>query len=611
MMNSAYNYYVADEQEYNGYLYVVGDCNSAAFGTLYLTLWAINLSNMAVTDQVTSIAVGSATVTPELINVVNGNLWVTFPGSSYIYEYSSALTQMGSFAFSDTSAGCMVTDGTYIYSVSSSSSSDYVWTFQAGTGQNQDYNEGVACQANYPQSAVYNNGYLYLTSYSDDDIVAFSTSGMQLLISESVTATGLDSVILNNAGSELYVGSDNGYVTEIPVSSIPTPAPTATPTPTPTPTTTPTPTMTPILPVMPTNGWTVANGASSINAVSTTGWEYGSEPFMLVFPEGPVANTYNVNIRVAAITGFSFEAEDGSSSTYIWVTYTFSDQSTASSSDVLVDSSNYQTFNLGLSGLTGKWPCYSNLNVTAITMSYSSGSESPVYINDVTLSYATPTSSEPFSLGYGGYQVGYVSVSAPAVDVADLSVEASGSGVGNVYVALLFNDGSYVISPSQTFSGTEVLLFPIVTIDEGATITTVQVYANDSASPVTISSVSFDYPATGGRTPQTTPVPTSTSTPTGGKMPSLPSIWKTLTSVWRKIPTLLQDLMTAFLVLMILLLFAAAAGRRDKKHKKTSRPRIRIVMEKIGTLLSSNFVKGNFSFLDISMADSCSSKRFE
>ena len=574
-MGSQYQFNLEDAAIYNGYLYAVGYSYPEAFGTPVLTLWSVQLSNLAVTSQITTTDCAYYNI---LINVVGGNLWVTWTGSSYIYEYSTALTEMGSFAFSDTNVGCMVTDGTYIYSISSSSS-DYVWAFQVGTSQNQDYNAGTVCQATYPESAVYNNGYLYLASYSADDLMAFSTPGMQLLISESVSATGLDSVILNSAGTELYVGSDNGYVTEIPVSSIPTPTPTAIPTPTPTPT--PAPTMTPTLPVMPTTGWVVANGASSVNAVSTSNWEYGSEPFMLIFPEGPDANVQYLNVPVAAVTGFSFQAEDGSSSTYAWMTYTFSDQSTASSSDVLVDSSNYQTFNLGLSGLTGKLPCYNNLNITAITMNYNSQSQSPIYINDVTLSYATPTSSEPFSLGYGGYQVAYVPVSAPAIDIADLSLLASGSGIGDVYVALLFNDGSYVITAPQTFNIIATLTFPIVTTDESAAITTVQVYANDSASQVTINDVSFDYPPTGGQLPPSpTPTPTSTSPPTSGTgggglsgiLKTISGILKTLTSIWRKIPTLLQDLMTAFLVLMILLLLAAAANRRDK-NKRTSRPR--------------------------------------
>ena len=127
---------------------------------------------------------------------------------------------------------------------------------------------------------------------------------------------------------------------------------------------------------------------------------------------------------------------------------------------------------------------------------------------------------------------------------------------------------------------------------------------------------------TGGKLPTTQPTPTPTSSTSstsnstnpiqklwGGFVSTVSKLSSTLSSIWRKIPTLLQDLMTAFLVLMILLLFAAAANRRDK-NKRTSRPRIR-VMEKIGILPSSNFVKGNFSFFRHFMAKSRNSKRFE
>jgi hypothetical protein len=392
---------------------------------------------------------------------------------------------------------------------------------------------------------TYLSGYVFLAAYATNNVLSFSTPSASLVASQSMSASDLDSLLLNNAGTELYVGSDNGYVTEIAVSSLTAPSPTPTPVP------------------------------ANINSVSDS------------FSSGIINSTIWTTVGTVSIeTQHTVGSNYGCTCSY----------SGAGSNNYLQHSgmdTNSETFSTAFYFTSLTLPSSDNFYGVGIMET----------IGDVQVPYFSfEIQTAPSIAAHPGETIWGLSVWGGGSIMAGEPIDAGqwnlNPAVNTWYnVTLVFsNVGSNANYVFVLINGIQVYGLNIgqwTTINDitGIRIGAMDLGGNGEWNFGTGVSMTEDFDAvndpqptgssggsgsggsgstgTGGLTPPT-PAPSSTPTPspTPYQLVHLPvSIWNILTSIWRKIPTLLQDLMTAFLVLMILLLFAAAANRRDKNKR--------------------------------------------
>jgi hypothetical protein len=391
---------------------------------------------------------------------------------------------------------------------------------------------------------------VFLAAYATNNVLSFSSPGGSLVASQSVSASDLDSLLLNNAGTELYVGSDDGFVTEVAVSSLTAPSPTPTPVP------------------VNVNSFSDSFSSGTINsAVWTTVGTVSIETQRVVGSNYGCTCSYN---GAGSNNYLQHSGMDTNSETFSTAFYF--------TSLTLPSSDNF--YGVGIMETIGdvQNPYFSFEIQTAPSIAAHPGET--IWGLSV-WGGGSIMAGEPIDAGQWSLN--------PAVNTwYNITLVFSNVGSNVNYVFILINATQvYALNIGQWTTINDITGIRVGVMDLGGNgqwnfgtgvSMTEDFDAVNDPQPGSSSGGSGGTSTGGGGGGSTLPSPSPTSsTPTPEPTHlKLPNIWNILTSIWRKIPTLLQDLMTAFLVLMILLLFAAAANRRDK-NKRTSHPRLRTI----------------------------------